>query len=90
MIQSVADAQNVFRNLLTGCIDGLQRARVGQPVFCGERDGSPIAALRLCNSARLIAEGVRDPDAVISRALSVLDQVARVASRLAQAGRIYS
>jgi hypothetical protein len=87
---SVADAQNVFRNLMTGCIDGLARARVGQPVLCGEREGAPIAALRLCNSARLIAEGVRDPRAVIGRAMTVLDQAARVTARMAQAGRMYS
>jgi hypothetical protein len=65
-------------------------ARLGQPVLCGERDGAPISALRLCNSARLIVEGVADPQGVISRAMGVLDQAAAVAARMAQAGRIYS
>jgi hypothetical protein len=87
---SPAATENVFRNLMAGCLDGDLRARLGQPVLCGERDGAPVGALRLCNSARLIAEGVRDPDAVIARAMAVLDQAARVAARLAQAGRIYS
>jgi hypothetical protein len=87
---SVAASENVFRNLMAGCIDDGPRARLGQPVLCGERDGAPIAALRLCNSARLIVEGVANPDAVIARALAVLDQAARIASRLSQAGRIYS
>lgn len=87
---SVADTQNVYRALTTGGVDDAMRARLGQPVLCGERDGAPIAALRLCNSARLIVEGARDPDGVINRALAVLDQAARVTGRLIQAGRIYS
>jgi hypothetical protein len=87
---SVADTEKVFRNLMAGCIDDSLRARVGQPVLCGERDSAPIAALRLCNSARVIAEGVRDGDAVIARALAVLDRAARIASRMSEAGRIYS
>jgi hypothetical protein len=86
----VAAAENVFRNLMAGCIGDGPRARLGQPVPCGERDGAPIAALRLCNSARLIVEGVADPDAVIARAMGVLDQTGRIVGRLSQAGRIYS
>ena len=86
---SVAATENVYRCLATGGIDDAARARLGQPVFCGERDGAPISALRICNSARLIVEGVADPDAVIARAMTVLDQAARVTDRLAQAGRIY-
>ena len=86
---SVAATENVYRALNIGGIDDQMRARLGQPVLCGERDGAPISALRLCNSARLIVEGASRPDAVIQRALSVLDQAARVTDRLAQAGRIY-
>ena len=36
------------------------RVEVGQPVACGERDGVPVWALRLCASARLIAEACID------------------------------
>lgn len=87
---SVAETENVFRNLMAGCIDGDLRARLGQPVLCGEREGDPIAALRVCNSARLIVEGVANPDAVIARAMAVLDQAAKVTRRLVQACHIYS
>lgn len=87
---SVSATENVYRALNIGGIDDHLRARLGQPVLCGERDGAAISALRLCNSARLIVEGIQRPDVVISRALAVLDQAARVTDRLAQAGRIYS
>jgi hypothetical protein len=87
---SVTDTENVYRSLMAGGIDGALRARLGQPVSCGERDGAPIGALRLCNSARLIVRGAADPDTVIRQALAVLDQVAHVTGRLVQAGRIYS
>ena len=87
---SVAATEHVYLALNSGGMDDQMRARLGQPVLCGERDGAPISALRLCNSARLIVEGVARPEAVIQRALDVLDQAARVTDRLAQAGRIYS
>ncbi len=90
LLLDVASAEHVFRNLMAGCIDNGSRARLGQPVLCGDRDGAPVAALRLCNSARLIVEGVADPDAVIARAMAVLDQAAAIAGRLCQAGRIYN
>jgi hypothetical protein len=53
--------------------------RLGQPVACGAREGRPIAALRLCNSARLIVEAANDPARVIDRALKVLDVTAEAA-----------
>ena len=87
---SVAATECVYRALTSGGVDDHLRARLGQPVLCGERDGAPISALRLCNSARLIVEGVARPDTVIQRAMAVLDQAAGVTDRLAQAGRIYS
>jgi hypothetical protein len=80
----------VYRSVMSGGLDGAAAARLGQPVACGERDGVAISALRLCNSARLIVEGVRDPAAVIGRALGVLDKAARVTERLTAAARIYS
>ena len=36
------------------------RIELGQPVACGERDGAPVWALRLCASARLIVEACGD------------------------------
>ena len=44
------------------------RCSLGQPVSCG--------ALRICSSARLVAEGVKNSDAVIDLALSALDKAA--------------
>jgi hypothetical protein len=70
---SLAETEAVYRSLAD---DG---ARLGQPVRCGVRDGAPVSALRLCNSARLITEALSeggDPDAVIAKALGVLDAIA--------------
>ena len=70
---SLAETEAVYRSL---AVDG---ARLGQPVRCGVRDGAPVSALRLCNSARLIVEALSeggDPSAVIGKALDVLDRVA--------------
>lgn len=44
------------------------RCSLGQPVSCG--------ALRICSSARLVAEGVGDENAVIGQALLALDKTA--------------
>ena len=44
------------------------RCSLGQPVACG--------ALRICSSARLVVEGVKNSDAVTSLALSALDKAA--------------
>ena len=74
---SLAETEAVYRALAD---DG---ARLGQPVRCGLRDGAPVSALRLCNSARLITEALSeggDPEAVIKRALGVLDRVSEAAS----------
>jgi hypothetical protein len=58
------------------------RCQVGQPVPCGDRDGVPVSALRLCASARLIVEAARGRSAgaaVIARAMAVLDKTAWLA-----------
>jgi len=56
------------------------RCQLGQPVACGNRDGAPLSALRLCASARLIVEATaqdgRNASAVIERALAALDKTA--------------
>jgi hypothetical protein len=59
-------------------------------VLCGERDGRPISALRLCNSARLIAEIVATGDAssVIDRAMGALDAAAEAAEAMSRSGRV--
>ena len=80
---SLAAHQDVYRGLLS------RRVRLGQPVLCGERDGRPISALRLCNSARRINECVEGNTAeVIARALSALDAAAEAAEALSSLGRV--
>jgi len=54
--------------------------QLGQPVACGERNGAPLTALRLCASARLVTQAVADPhgdggDAVIEQAMLCLDEI---------------
>ncbi|HTD03609.1 hypothetical protein [Undibacterium sp.] len=54
--------------------------QLGQPVACGERDGMPVAALRLCASARLVTQAMAGPqrdggDAVIELAMLCLDEI---------------
>jgi hypothetical protein len=80
---SLAAQQDVYRGLMS------QRVRLGQPVLCGERDGRPISALRLCNSARLIAECASgNTTAVIERALAALDAAADAAESISRLGRV--
>lgn len=57
---------------------GAPRCQLGQPVDCGERDGVPVSALRLCISARLIVEATSQGSAhiVIEKAMAVLDKAA--------------
>jgi hypothetical protein len=59
------------------------RCQIGQPVACGERDGVPVSALRLCASARLVVEAAArhgtQSRAVIRRALATLDKAAWLA-----------
>lgn len=64
--------------------------QLGQPVPCGQRAGVPIAALRLCASARMVAEaaglGPDGTDRLIDRAMQVLDKTALLARHLSRAG----
>jgi hypothetical protein len=74
---SLAETEAVYRSLAA------EGARLGQPVRCGARDGAPVSALRLCNSARVIVEALSeggDPAAVIDKALGVLDRVSAAVS----------
>jgi hypothetical protein len=60
------------------------RCQLGQPVACGQRDGAPISALRLCASARLAVEAItrNRRTAIIERALHALDKAALLARSL--------
>ncbi len=60
--------------------DGLH---LGQPVACGEREGAPVSAVRLCASARLVVEAHREgawgTNRLIRRAMDALDRTAMAA-----------
>jgi hypothetical protein len=60
------------------------RCQLGQAVACGEQEGMPASALRICTSARLVVEAIseRRGDAIIQRALTVLDKAAVLADLL--------
>lgn len=62
--------------------------QVGQPVLCGVRQQTPLSALRLCLSARLIVSAiVGEGDGakkVIEDALLVLDTIAQLAAQFEQ------
>lgn len=56
---------------------------LGQPVNCGELDGQPVSALRLCLSAPLLVQACEGGiDGIIRLALSALDRCAELAERL--------
>jgi hypothetical protein len=63
--------------------------QLGQPVSCGQRDGRPLSALRLCASARLAVDalgpGGLGPQAVIDDALKALDKAAWLCRRVTSA-----
>ena len=71
----------VFRQL-PEARPGLQRGRLGQPVLCGSRQGTPVSALRLCVSARTVIMALQDggqgEERVIHEACVVLDEAARL------------
>lgn len=63
------------------------RGQLGQPVMCGERNGEPVSALRICASARMVVEacaknGRSDANTVINKALSVLDKTVLLLQKL--------
>jgi hypothetical protein len=68
---------DLYQDLLQPAQDGSRRMHLGQPVYCGERDGVPVNALRLCVSARLIVAACADghADTIIADALAVLEAV---------------
>ena len=58
----------------------LRHCKLGQPVQCGEAQGVPVSALRLCVSMTLVVDALsetgRGAEAVIRDALLVLDKTA--------------
>jgi hypothetical protein len=72
------------REETTGIYRQMRRARceLGQPVTCGFINATPVSALRLCLSARLLVEATSGCGAhaqtVIDRALTVLDKTHHV------------
>ena len=66
--------------------EAAMRYQLGQPVACGHRAGVPVSALRICASARLIAEATANGGVkaarVFDRAMAALDKAARLAAGL--------
>jgi hypothetical protein len=63
-----------------------RRIQLGQPVYCGKRAGTELAAVRLCQSARLaveaLAPGGCGEQAMIDEALLALDKASWLTGRL--------
>ncbi|MEY4909789.1 MAG: hypothetical protein RL260_3507, partial [Pseudomonadota bacterium] len=54
------------------------RFQLGQPVVCGQRDGQPVSALRLCASARTVVDATRSLQGraeAVAQAMAALDKV---------------
>jgi len=73
----------IYRQLPVAGASGL-RCQLGQPVACGTREGIPVSAVRLCISARLIADacGPEGMDEIIAGASAALDKTAWLIDRL--------
>jgi hypothetical protein len=73
----------IYRQLPVDCASGL-RCQLGQPVACGTREGIAVSAVRLCISARLIADacGPKGMDETIAEAWAALDKTAWLIDRL--------
>jgi hypothetical protein len=76
--EETAEIYRQVRLKQTGSLLATARCELGQPVACGVINATPVSALRLCLSARLLVEATRDAgsnaQAVIERALTVLDK----------------
>jgi hypothetical protein len=61
------------------------RYQLGQPVACGVRGGQPVTALRLCASARTVAEAARSAHGgalAVAQAMAALDKVGWLVRRM--------
>ncbi len=74
VLLSASETQAIYQALQRG--PGL-RVQLGQPVSCGQRGHTAMAALRLCSSARLVVEATSGrgerAQQVIQRAMQALD-----------------
>ena len=61
------------------------RVQLGQPVPCGSRDGVPVSALRICASARWVADAAGSPQGTghaVRQAMLAFDRLALLARQL--------
>ena len=61
------------------------RVQLGQPVPCGSSIGAPVSALRICASARWVADAAGSPQGTghaVRRAMLALDRLALLARQL--------
>ena len=61
------------------------RVQLGQPVPCGSRDGVPVSALRICASARWVADAAGSPQGTghaVRQAMLAFDRLAQLARQL--------
>lgn len=78
-----ARTAQLYMQLRAGPAGSDGRYALGQPVACGEREGQPVAALRLCLSAPLLVQACdHGIDGVIAQALAALDRCAQLAAQL--------
>ncbi|CAK0774318.1 conserved hypothetical protein [Gammaproteobacteria bacterium] len=54
--------------------------QLGQPVICGQHKGHEICALRICVSARMIANADINPETIGTDAISALDAIQHIIS----------
>jgi len=71
------ETKKVYLDLLNPSAAGARRYQLGQPVLCGERDGVPVSALRICVSARMIAAACANGgrSGALDDARAALDQI---------------
>jgi hypothetical protein len=61
------------------------RFQLGQPVSCGQSDAVPVSALRMCSSARLVADAIlagQPVDRTIAHAMLAFDKLVMLAQAL--------
>lgn len=73
---SRSETMQMYRSLQSSTAK--HRYQLGQPVLCGERDGMPVSALRICVSAPMLVDALNPAKAQqwISDALDALKQLA--------------
>jgi hypothetical protein len=73
------------RFMYQALMQGERRYQLGQPVACGERDGIPVMALRLCVSAPMVIAGAAGTS-MTDEALAALDRIAMQSRTAAATG----